>query len=198
MDADLDAYFATLAALPHSTRVTGPDGAALRLREGIGRVHGLLEGLVRRDNKVLFVGNGGSAAIASHAAIDYSKNGGMPALALNDGAALTCLGNDHGYDQVFAGQIRFHGRAGDVLVAVSSSGASPSILNAVAAARDKDCRVVTFSGFSPENPLRRLGDVNFYVASGEYGFVEIFHLTLIHAVLDLAMGWKARGHGARG
>lgn len=188
---DLDAYFATLSALPSRTAVTDAAGDALDLAAGMGRVAGLLGGLAAGENRVFFIGNGGSAGIASHAAIDYSKNGGFPALALTDGAALTCLGNDYGYDEVFARQLEFHARRGDVLMAVSSSGASANILKAVAAARARGCRVVTFSGFSPANPLRRLGDVNFYVDNGEYGFVEIFHLTLIHAVLDLGTGWRA-------
>lgn len=188
---DLGAYFATLAALPQRTVVTGPDGVALDLAAGMGRVMALIDGLAAGENRIFFIGNGGSAGIASHAAIDYAKNGGFPALALTDGAALTCLGNDYGYEEVFARQIGFHARRGDVLMAVSSSGASVNILRAVTAARARGCGVVTFSGFSPDNPLRRLGDVNFYVDSGEYGFVEIFHLTLIHAVLDLGTGWRA-------
>ena len=76
----------------------------------------------KRGCKMMFIGNGGSAAIASHMAIDFTKNGGMPALCFNDGAALTCLGNDFGYEEVFAGQLRAHARKGDVLFAISSSG----------------------------------------------------------------------------
>ena len=72
----------------------------------------------------MFVGNGGSAGIASHLAIDFSKNGGLRSLAFNDASALTCLGNDLGYENVFAKQIDFHARAGDLLIAISSSGRS--------------------------------------------------------------------------
>jgi D-sedoheptulose 7-phosphate isomerase len=123
-------------------------------------------------------------------AIDYSKNGGLRSLAFNDGAALTCLGNDLGFENVFAKQIEVHGRGGDLLVAISSSGASANILNAVAEARNADLRVLTFSGFKPDNPLRGLGDLNVYVNSGEYGFVELTHLSLCHAILDIVCGWS--------
>jgi len=142
-------------------------------------------------NKIIFVGNGGSAGIASHLAIDFSKNGGLRALAFNDASALTCLGNDLGYENVFAKQLEFHARPGDVLVAISSSGRSPNILGAVKMARQRDCKVVTYSGFSENNDLRRTGDVNFYVRGQdkEYGFVEVAHLALCHAVLDIDMGW---------
>jgi D-sedoheptulose 7-phosphate isomerase len=139
--------------------------------------------------KIIFIGNGGSAAIASHMAIDYSKNGGFPALAFNDAASLTCLANDLGYDQVFAHHVNTLGREEDMLIAISSSGQSKSILNAVAKAREKSMPVLTLSGFGDNNPLLLLGDVNLFVPSAAYGFVEITHLTLCHAILDIAMGW---------
>jgi D-sedoheptulose 7-phosphate isomerase len=110
-------------------------------------------------------------------------------LAFNDPSALTCLGNDLGYENVFAKQLEFHARPGDFLIAISSSGRSPNILGAVKTARARDCRIATFSGFTQENELRRTGDVNFYVRSREYGFVEVAHLALCHAVLDIDMGW---------
>src|SRR5439155_17695179 len=103
-------------------------------------------------NKLIFVGNGGSAAIASHMATDYSKNGDIRALALNDSSMLTCLGNDLGYDRVFAKQIELHARAGDLLIAISSTGRSANSLNAVTAAHAAECGGVTFSWFGPDKP----------------------------------------------
>ena len=101
---------------------------------------------------------------------------------------LTCLGNDLGYDRVFAKQIELHARSGDFLVAISSSGGSPNILNAVQAAQSTGCTVITLSGFKPDNALRSKGEVNFYIASDRYGFVEIGHLTICHAILDFLCG----------
>ena len=111
---------------------------------------------------------------------------GVRALAFNDAAALTCLSNDFGYEYVFAKQIEAHARPGDLLIAISSSGRSRNILAAVHQARLSGCRVITCSGFDDDNELRRLGDVNLYVRSHAYGVVEIAHLTLCHAMLDLA------------
>ena len=142
------------------------------------------------SKKIMFIGNGGSAAIASHMAIDYSKNGRLPAIAFNDGPALTCLGNDLGFENVFAEQIKLHGKKGDLLIAISSSGQSSNILKAVSEAHCSKCHVVTMSGFSSNNPLRNEGALNWYVASDEYGFVELLHLTLCHAILDIEMGWS--------
>jgi D-sedoheptulose 7-phosphate isomerase len=136
------------------------------------------------QNKLIFIGNGGSAAIASHMAIDYSKAGGINAVALNDPAALTCLANDYGYEQVFSKQLYYQYRDGDILVAISSSGQSENILKAVYYLKPF-ATIFTFSGFKPDNPLRQMGHLNFYVPSDSYGFVEISHLILLHAILDI-------------
>jgi D-sedoheptulose 7-phosphate isomerase len=183
-------YIDTLAALLRDTEVTGRDRAPVPLDDGIGWMRQAARETHGRGNKIMFIGNGGSAGIASHLAIDFSKNGGLRAMAFNDAAALTCLANDLGYENVFSEQIALHARAGDLLVAISSSGASASILNAVAAARAGGARVATLSGFTADNPLRRTGDVNFFVRSDAYGFVEVAHLALCHAVLDIELGWR--------
>ena len=143
----------------------------------------------QQDKKIMFVGNGGSAAIASHMATDFTKNGNLRAVAFNDSSTLTCLSNDLGYENVFSKQIEMYGQEGDLLIAISSSGQSPNIIAAVNSARNKKIKILTLSGFSPENVLRTLGDVNIYVPENEYGFVEISHLAICHAVLDFAMGW---------
>lgn len=189
MREQLDRYFGTLADLLRGCAVTDQSAKSLSLDAGCEWVRTAVHQAHDAGNKIIFIGNGGSAGIASHLAIDFSKNGGLRSLAFNDPAALTCLGNDLGYDNVFAKQIDFHARPGDVLIAISSSGRSPNILAAVRMARSRDCKVVTYSGFTEENDLRKVGDVNFYVRSGEYGFVEVSHLALCHAILDIDMGW---------
>jgi D-sedoheptulose 7-phosphate isomerase len=188
----LDQYFGTLADLLRTTEVTNHMSQNLSLTEGCEWVRKAAHDTHNAGNKIIFIGNGGSAGIASHLAIDFSKNGGLRSLAFNDPSALTCLGNDLGYENVFAKQLDFHARPGDLLIAISSSGRSPNILGAVKMARTRDCKVATFSGFTEENELRRSGDVNFYVRSREYGFVEIAHLALCHAILDIDMGWGGR------
>ena len=178
-------YFDKLRNFLSATIVTLGDGGSVDLQTGLTTFISKAVETHQNQHKLMFVGNGGSAGICSHLAIDYSKNGGLRSLAFNDGAALTCLGNDYGYEHVFEKQIEFHAHSGDLVVAISSSGRSKNILLAVEKAREKGCFVVTFSGFASENPLRTLGDVNFYLPSGEYGFVEVGHLALCHAALDL-------------
>ncbi len=134
--------------------------------------------------RVFFVGNGGSAAISSHMSADWMKNGKIAAMSFNDGASLTCIANDIGYERAFQIPLRNHGRMGDILFAISSSGRSLSILNAVWQAKNQGLIVITLSGFDPDNPLRKEDKINFYIPSRNYGVVEIAHLTICHAILD--------------
>jgi D-sedoheptulose 7-phosphate isomerase len=183
-------YFTALSGYLVQATVTSASGEPLDMSEAVNQVMALARRAHAAGNKLIFVGNGGSAAIASHMATDYSKNGDVRAMALNDTSMLTCLGNDLGYDRVFAKQLELYARPDDLVIAISSSGRSANILNAVKAARSAKCAVVTFSGFTADNPLRRLGDINFYVASDSYGFVEIGHLTICHAILDFICGLR--------
>jgi D-sedoheptulose 7-phosphate isomerase len=171
------------------TQVQCASGAgALTLGDGLEQAVALVTGQTVKGRKVMFVGNGGSAAIASHQATDYLKNGGMRALAFNDPSMLTCLSNDLGYEHVFEKQVQMLGEPGDVLIAISSSGKSENILRAVAAGAAVGTRTITMSGFAPDNPLRQRGELAFYVPSHSYGFVEIAHLALCHCIVDTIMG----------
>ena len=189
MISKLEYYSENIGGLLKSVEVTDASGHPIGQSESIQRVIESLEEIRHAGGKNIFIGNGGSAAIASHMAIDYSKNGRLPSQAFNDGAALTCLGNDLGYENVFAEQVKLFAKPEDQLFAISSSGASPNILGAVSEGRRVGCRVVTLSGFKRDNPLRRMGDLNWYVNSSEYGLVEISHLVICHAILDYQMGW---------
>ena len=189
----IEGYVDDLSSVVRTATATDAHGKEVALDFAIEWSVGAARGVSNQGGKIIFAGNGGSAAIASHMATDYSKNGGLRAWAMNDASMLTCLANDYGYDQVFAKQIEFHGRPGDMLVAISSSGRSANILAAVKAARKLGCTVLTLSGFKPDNPLRRAGDMNIYLDSGAYGYVEIGHLALCHAILDYSMEWARDG-----
>ena len=189
MSEVFQAYAEALNRTFLSTCVSSQDGAGMGMDDAFRRIHDMLVKVTRGPNKLMFVGNGGSAGIAGHSAIDFAKNGGVRSITFNDASSLTCLGNDLGFDQVFAKQVEMQALGGDVLVAISSSGESPNIINAVTAARAKSCAVITLSGFKPANTLRKLGDINFYVDAGAYGFVEVAHQAILHVILDTAMGW---------
>ena len=166
---------------------TDSKNAARSPEQGLEEAIKTIVGQTGKKKKIIFIGNGGSAAIASHQSVDYWKNGGMRAIAFNDTSLLTCIGNDYGYEYVFEKPVEMFADPGDVLMAISSSGKSANILNGARMAKKVGCPVITMSGFKPENPLRSLGDVNFYVPAptGAYGFVEIAHLTLCHCIVDM-------------
>lgn len=153
----------------------------------IKKIISLLAATKARGSKVMWIGNGGSAAIASHGAIDYWRTAEIKSVCFNDGALLSCIGNDFGYAAVFQKPIELFADAGDVLVAISSSGQSENIINGVKAAQEKGCTIISLSGFLPGNPLRKLGDFNFYAPSSHYGYVELAHGVLCHSFLDLYM-----------
>jgi D-sedoheptulose 7-phosphate isomerase len=139
---------------------------------------------IHKGRGIFFVGNGGSAAIASHMAADWTKTAKCRAMCFNDPCFLTMFGNDHGFDSVFTSPLLLYGSAGDLLFAISSSGRSHNIVGAANTARGSSFGVITLSGFNPENPLRKVGDLNFFVPSSEYGIVEVAHLAICHVILD--------------
>jgi D-sedoheptulose 7-phosphate isomerase len=141
-----------------------------------------------RGGRVIFIGNGGSAGIASHLTIDLSKNASVPAISFSDASMITCLANDYGFEEWISHAVRLNARAGDCLVAISSSGRSRNIINAVAKARAMDLDVITLSGMTADNPLRKLGDINYWVDSRSYNIVETAHQFWMMAAIDLVIG----------
>jgi D-sedoheptulose 7-phosphate isomerase len=186
-------YFARLGELGGQIEATDRAARRIDLDDAIAQAVTMALAAKSRQGRVMFVGNGGSAGIASHMTTDWLKNGGFSALCFNDASQLTCLANDLGYERTFAVPVEQHGREGDLLIALSSSGQSPNILAAAAAARRIKADVITLTGFTADNPLRRQGDLNFWLPDGHYGFVEIGHLAICHAILDIAMGWQRAG-----
>ena len=184
---DLPAYGRHVTEVVSHMEVTDRFGNTMPLVTGTEQLLTKLRETKMRGAKALFIGNGGSAAIASHQAADFWKTGQLRALAFNDPCLLTSVSNDCGYPEVFATPIAMFADPGDLLIAISSSGASENILRGAIASRRKQCFVVTLSGFAPDNPLRTHGDLNFYVPAEEYGLVELSHLMLCHYLLDRFM-----------
>lgn len=145
----------------------------------------MFRGVHEIGGRVIFIGNGGSSAIASHMAVDWTKNGGIRSMALNDAPTLTCLANDFGYDNVFSKQLEYQATDRDAVVLISSSGRSPNIFNAATKAKEIGATTVTFSGMDPNNRLRKQGNVNFWVPAKDYGIVEIAHLMLLHSIVSV-------------
>ena len=190
MKAFAEQYYSALVGFINGIRATDGTGACLSFAEGVDRAIGLVTAMAGAGRKIMFIGNGGSAAISSHMATDFWKRGGLRAVAFNDSSLITCIGNDYGYRSVFEKPIGMFADKGDILVAISSSGRSENILLGVQAARAKGCGVVTLSGFDGNNPLSRMGDINFHVPSTAYGPVEVIHHSICHCILDTILHKK--------
>jgi D-sedoheptulose 7-phosphate isomerase len=142
----------------------------------------------KKGRKLIFVGNGGSAAIASHLAVDLTKTAGVRAINFNEADLLTCLANDYGYEHWVEQALSFYADKGDLVIMISSSGRSKNILLGAARAKKMGLDLITFSGFKKDNPLRAMGSLNFWVNSKSYNFVEMAHHVWLLAIADKITG----------
>lgn len=160
------------------------------LKESIARAVEMCLVSLRAEGKILFAGNGGSAADAQHWAGElvsrfYYDRPGLPAIALTtDTSILTAIGNDYGYDYTFARQVEALGRQGDVLIAISTSGNSPNILRAAQAAKDRGVSVIGFTGRSG-GKLAPLSDLCFRIPSDETPRIQEGHEFIGHLLCAL-------------
>ena len=144
----------------------------------------LIDASSARGGKIVLVGNGGSAAIASHTAVDLTNAAGRRALTFHDPGLITCLANDYGYSQWVAKALDSYANEGDAAILISSSGQSENILNGAERASKIGLSVLTLSGFRASNPLRSMGDVNLWADSSTYNSVEITHQVWLLAIID--------------
>jgi len=186
-------YHKRFISLINSIEVTDNNRKGLGFYEGIGVACSIIRKQSQAGGKIFFIGNGGSAAIASHMAIDFWKNLSIESLSFSDSSLLTCISNDFGYDYVFAKPIEFFAKKQDILVSISSSGKSRNILEAVHMAISKGTSVITLTGFHKNNPLRLKGNCNFYVPAAEYGLVEVGHQYVCHYIADMLMKINKNG-----
>lgn len=145
----------------------------------------LIQNAAANNGIVYVIGNGGSAGIASHFSNDLMKALKIPSQTLYDSNLLTCLANDLGYENIFSYPLHKLLRANDLLVAISSSGQSSNILKGAQTALDKGIPLITLSGFLSQNPLSRMGELNFWIDRSDYGLVETAHFFLLHSIIDL-------------
>lgn len=150
------------------------------------------------SSKIIFIGNGASNTIANHASLDYMGQTGVTTMSVNDPAILTAFSNDFGYEHVFERFTKINYRDGDLLVAVSSSGNSPNIVNAVEYVQSMGGEVYCFSGFSPSNKLKRICENNFWVDSDKYNVVESVHNLWLAMICDILIEWMGDEVGIHG
>lgn len=147
----------------------------------------LLE-LKQNGKKVIIAGNGGSAAMASHVSVDFTKQGGIRTINFNESDLITCFANDYGFENWVGKAVEFYGDEGDLLILISSSGKSKNMINAAIRSKKMGIPVVTFTGFSNENPLKKEGFLNFWIDSKAYNVVENTHQIWLLMICDLIIG----------
>lgn len=138
----------------------------------------------QEDTRYFFVGNGASAAVASHLANDFSKALGIKASTFHDPALLTCFANDYGYEHWAAEAVKLYGNPEDVLILISSSGRSKNIVNAAKTARSKGIKVIALTGPHPDPILIAESDIILQIDSQIYNVIECCHMIALCAVVD--------------
>ena len=142
----------------------------------------------RKKGKILIFGNGGSSAIASHVSVDLTKNARIRTVNYNESDLITCFSNDYGYDRWIEKTIDFYDDRKDIVVLISSSGRSKNMINACKAAKKKKIKVISFTGHSKNNPLSKIGNLNLWVNSKAYNFIENTHQIWLLGICDLIIG----------
>jgi D-sedoheptulose 7-phosphate isomerase len=167
--------------------------ASEALAESIAHAANLIVEALLRDRKVLSCGNGGSAGDAQHFSSEMlnrfeRERPGLPAIALTtDSSTLTSIANDYSFDQVFSKQIKAFGQSGDVLLAISTSGESANVIDAVIAAHERDMKVIALSGREGGQMAQLLkdGDIEIRVPAQSTARIQEVHLVVIHCLCDL-------------
>ena len=160
------------------------------LTDRIAAAVDMLVAALTGGNKLLIMGNGGSAADAQHFAAEIIgrfklERRALPAVALTtDSSILTALGNDYGFDRIFARQVEGLARAGDVVVGISTSGNSPNVLAAMEKARELGCRTIGLLG-KDGGTIKGQADLALIVPSSDTPRIQEGHLTIIHIICDL-------------
>ena len=155
----------------------------------IMNVRDIMLDVQKNKKKIMIFGNGGSAAIASHVSVDLTKNANIRCTNYNEADLITCFSNDYGYEKWIEKAVDFYSDQNDVLILISSSGKSKNMINACKAARKKNIsKIITFTGHEKNNPLSKLGDINFWIDSKAYNFVENTHQVWLLTIVDLVIG----------
>jgi D-sedoheptulose 7-phosphate isomerase len=156
------------------------------------KIKKLLTQTVKNNKKIIIFGNGGSSAIASHFTNDLNKNTKIRCLNFTDSTLLTCLSNDYGYKNIIVKILESYADHNDTIIFISSSGESLNMINGSRFAKKIRCKTVTFTGFKKNNTLSSLGDINVWINSKKYNFIENIHQVLLLSIIDSIIDEKKK------
>ena len=145
----------------------------------------LIQKSIHKKSKVYIVGNGGSASIASHVSVDFAKIARIPSATFNNSNLITCFANDYGYENWVVEAIKAYTNNNDLIILISSSGTSKNIVNAAQYCKSNKIDLITLSGFNKDNPLSKLGNINFHIDSNKYNYIEMSHHIILLALVDI-------------
>ena len=137
------------------------------------------------NNKNFIVGNGGSSSIASHVSVDFAKVAKIPSSTFNNANLITCFANDYEYENWVKEAINAYCNKSDLIILISSSGTSMNMINAANYCNEHKINLITLSGFNEDNPLSKLGNINFHVKSNDYNFIEMTHHIILVSIVDI-------------
>ncbi len=139
----------------------------------------------KKGGKIIIVGNGGSAATASHVAVDLSLNSKVKAINFNESDLITCFANDFGYENWVKKSLEIYSKKSDLLILISCSGNSKNLVNANIFAKQKGLKVATLTGCKKNNKLNSMkNDLNIWINSKEYNTIEIVHHCILLNIVD--------------
>ena len=184
MNLTLNSRIQAFARIIALTQVSNVRNQAGDLEAEIKSLRGRLAQLKTDRQNLYIVGNGGSAGVAAHAVTDFFNVAKIRASTLHESSLLTCMANDFGYEHAVARMLGQLLNPGDMVMAISSSGNSMNMRNAAMISREKGAFLITLTGFASDNPLRSLGDINIWLDSCDYGFVEVGHQFILHNIAD--------------
>ena len=137
-----------------------------------------------KKNKIILIGNGGSAAICGHMATDFSKCHGIRAINFASDSFLTCFSNDYGYKNWAKKALEIFCDKNDIVILISSSGESDNIILAADYCKNNRVKLITMTGFIKGNRLNKYGNINFWVDSKTYNHIEMTHHIILTSICD--------------
>ncbi len=153
-----------------------------------------ISNLKKRKNKIIIFGNGGSAAIASHVAVDLTKNIRVKTIPLTDSSLITCFSNDFGHENWMKKAVEHYYEKGDLVIIISSSGTSKNIINAAKYCNKNKIKIISFSGMKKNNKLNSINQkgISFWINSTAYNHIELAHLYLLLSIIDRIIFLKSK------
>ena len=157
------------------------DEAILNFRNSIANTY-------ENNGRLIFLGNGASASLSSHAATDFTKQAKIPSIAFNDHNLVTALSNDYGYENWVSKAIEYYCKKNDMLIFISVSGESKNLINGIKYANKNNIKTASLTGSKQNNTVKINTDISLWVDSKAYNIVECIHTIWITLIIDMFVG----------